>query len=456
MSNIFPPALVRSLKKEFNFEDEAFFETHQQEQQVTSVRINPRKNAFLFEGIEPVPWCSFGRYLDERPSFIADPYFHAGAYYVQEASSMFLQHILETRADLDQKLHVLDLCAAPGGKSTLISSLLNDESLLVSNEIIKTRVGILADNLTKWGPVNVVVTNNDPKDYGRLPGFFDVMVVDAPCSGSGMFRKDPEAISEWSESAVGLCSQRQQRILADAFPTLKKGGLLVYSTCSYSIEENEHIADWLCDTFNLTPVAVPFDPAWGITETRSARHEAFGYRFYPHKVKGEGFFVSCFIRQDGETESGPVKTKLETAGRQELEILDRWLDPAHPVDLVRVNGDFLAFPKALTPELQGLQARLYIRKAGTRVGRIAGKDLVPDHELAQSLIVNREIPRITVDRENALKYLKKEDIRLEGAPTGWALICYDNFPLGWAKILPNRVNNYYPKELRILKDLKDL
>ncbi len=456
MSNIFPPALVRSLKKEFNFEEERFFTTHEQQEQITSVRINPGKDTMLFDDRDEVPWCSSGRYLQERPSFISDPYFHAGTYYVQEASSMFLHHILKHHANLNRKLNALDLCAAPGGKSTLISSLLNDDSLLVSNEIIKTRVNVLADNLTKWGPVNTVVTNNDPKDFSRIPGFFDIMVIDAPCSGSGMFRKDPQAITEWSESAVQLCSQRQQRILADAYPALKKGGLLIYSTCSYSIEENEHIADWLCDHFDVTPVAVPVEESWGIVETRSGAHQAYGYRFYPHKVKGEGFFVSCFIKNDGDEGFLPAKGKLETAGKQESEILSRWVNSTDPLELIRFNGEFLAFPRSLTDELKTLQAKLYIKKAGTRLGRLAGKDLVPDHELAQGFIASPDTPRVNVDKETALTYLKKEDIRLPGAPTGWTLICYEGFPLGWAKILPNRVNNYYPKELRILKDLRNL
>ncbi|HEY0898142.1 MAG TPA: RNA methyltransferase [Sphingobacteriaceae bacterium] len=456
MSNIFPPALVRSLKKEFNFEEKSFFETHEHQEQITSVRINPRKSASIYTNEEHVPWCPTGRYLKERPSFISDPYFHAGCYYVQEASSMFLSHILKSQINLEDKLTVLDLCAAPGGKSTLISSLLNEEGLLVSNEIIKTRVNVLADNLTKWGPSNVVVTNNDPKDFAKVPALFDVMVIDAPCSGSGMFRKDPEAISEWSESAVVLCSQRQQRILADSFPALKKGGLLIYSTCSYSIEENENIADWLCDTFDLTPVEVPIQNEWGIVETCSSRHQVPGYRFYPHKLKGEGFFVACFIKNEGDESFNPGKTKLELASKAEELTVSKWLNHGADLNLVKFNGEILAFPKNLFEEFKALHSKLYIKKAGTRLGRIAGKDLVPDHELAMSLLVHPDIPKINLTKEEALTYLKKEDIKLETAITGWVLICYDNFPLGWAKVLPNRVNNYFPKELRILKDLKDL
>ena len=181
----------------------------------------------------------------QRPSFTFDPLFHAGTYYVQEASSMFLEQALKQSVDLSQPLRVLDLCAAPGGKSTLLQSLLNKESLLVSNDVIKSRAAILEENIVKWGAANVVVTNNDPAHFARLENYFDAIVIDAPCSGSGLFRRDPEAINEWSENNVQLCSQRQQRIVADVWPALKQNGILIYSTCSYSAEEDEAILDWM-------------------------------------------------------------------------------------------------------------------------------------------------------------------------------------------------------------------
>src|SRR5690606_33592677 len=191
-------------------------------------------------------------------------------------------------------LLALDLCAAPGGKSTLLQSLLHPESLLVANEILKARAYVLADNLTRWGQANCIVTNNDPVAFKHLPGFFDLMLVDAPCSGSGMFRKDPASITEWSESAVTLCAHRQRRILVDSINTLKEGGILIYSTCSYSKEENEDILDWASDNFGLESIQIPLQKDWNIDETISDKHTCFGYRFYPHTVKGEGFFVSAF------------------------------------------------------------------------------------------------------------------------------------------------------------------
>ena len=196
-----------------------------------------------------MPWCEYGFYLNERPVFTFDPLLHAGAYYVQEASSMFLYEVLKQTCD-DTNKKVLDLCAAPGGKSSLMSSYFKN-SLLVSNEAIKQRANILYENLTKWGSANVIITNNDAADFKRLENYFDVIVVDAPCSGSGLFRKDAEAINEWSIKNVELCNQRQQRILADVYPALKQDGILIYSTCSYSKEEDEDISDWLKNNFNV-------------------------------------------------------------------------------------------------------------------------------------------------------------------------------------------------------------
>ena len=209
---------------------------------------------------------------------------------------MFLEQALKQTVDLSQPLKVLDLCAAPGGKSTHLLSLISKESLLVSNEVIRSRANILNDNIVKWGCSNVVVTNNDPKDFQRLENYFDVIVIDAPCSGSGLFRRDPEAIEEWSEQNVALCSQRQQRILADVLPALKNGGVLIYSTCSYSKEEDELICEWLKNELIINNEKLIISPEWNIVQSEG------GYRFWPDKVKGEGFFIACFRKNGGNDE----------------------------------------------------------------------------------------------------------------------------------------------------------
>ncbi|MGJ1316761.1 methyltransferase RsmF C-terminal domain-like protein, partial [Sphingobacterium multivorum] len=223
-------------------------------------------------------------------------------YYPQDASSMFIDHIIRSLKLNERSVRALDLCAAPGGKSTLLNSSLHPESLLVANEIIKTRVTVLQDNLMKWGNANTVTTNNDPAAFNRLPGYFDLMVVDAPCSGSGMFRKDTDAIDEWSEANVKLCSERQQRILAESLATLNKGGYLFYSTCSYSPEENEDIVDWLLDSGDFESIEIAIEEHWGIDHTSSNKHRAHGYRFYPHKLGGEGFFIAV-LKKIGEQET---------------------------------------------------------------------------------------------------------------------------------------------------------
>ncbi len=307
-----PEKLLQSLAGIKGFNKETFEQIHQSGEQVTSVRFNPKKVSSMVNGEwsinnniqhsplaihQKIPWSSQGYYLKERPSFTFDPSFHAGSYYVQEASSMFLEEVLKQTTDLTKPLRVLDLCAAPGGKSTLIQSLISIESLLVSNEVIKSRANILEENIIKWGATNVVITNNDPKDFSRVENYFDVIVIDAPCSGSGLFRKEPEAINEWSEENVNLCNQRQQRIIADVWNSLKQDGILIYSTCSFSQKEDEDILDWIGDEFSVDSLQLAINKDWNIVETNSSKKNYFGYRFYPDKLKGEGFFIAALQKK---------------------------------------------------------------------------------------------------------------------------------------------------------------
>jgi NOL1/NOP2/fmu family ribosome biogenesis protein len=379
--------------------------------------------------------------------------FHAGAYYVQEASSMFLQQALQQTTDLSQPIKILDLCAAPGGKSTLIQSLINAESLLISNEVIKTRASILTENITKWGAANTIVTNNDPKDFQRLPNYFDVIVVDAPCSGSGLFRKDPQAIEEWSENNVQLCSQRQQRILADILPALQPGGILIYSTCSYSIEEDESIADWLINDCQLSSVNLVLQKDWNIVEAISPLHAASGYRFYPDKLKGEGFFIAAFRKgtHDAQDHHDKIpKSKSEKLPAKEIDVIRLFLQYPDAFFYIKQKEAIIAIPLHLQQELGLIQSALYIKKAGVKLGTLIRNELIPDHELALSTLLNKNIAAVDVDKETALQYLRRQDITMDAAFKGWALISYRFLPLGWVKILSNRVNNYYPKEWRIV------
>ncbi|HVK47030.1 MAG TPA: hypothetical protein VM488_04290 [Pseudobacter sp.] len=458
-----PVALLQSLEGVPGFHRDTFEAIHRSGEQVTSVRINPAKAADAAQGIDsfkttlsfsaPIPWAQQGYYLTERPFFTFDPLLHAGAYYVQEASSMFVEQAMRQTLDLSVKLRVLDGCAAPGGKSTHLQSLISAESLLVSNEVIKTRASILEENLVKWGGVNVMVTNNDPADFSKLENFFDVMVIDAPCSGSGLFRREPEAIGEWSPHSVQLCSQRQQRILADYYPSLAEGGTLIYSTCSYSKEEDEQILDWLLQNFELESLPLQLQQEWGIVEVQSPEHKGFGYRFFPDRVKGEGFFLAAFRKKEGgEFHYRPSKKpKVQKASKAETAAVMPWLKPDAGVTIWKQQEQLLAFPSLLEQELLVVADHLYIRHAGVTIGKLAGQQLVPDHALALSTLLQPSTVAVSLKKEDALQYLRKEQVILPDAPTGWALVKYENLPLGWVKVLPNRVNNYYPSNWRILK-----
>jgi 16S rRNA C967 or C1407 C5-methylase (RsmB/RsmF family)/NOL1/NOP2/fmu family ribosome biogenesis protein len=484
MPSPLPENLLQRLEGVAGFDRDTFVNVHQNGERVTSVRINPAKAVDSPESIvgsqqsgagrpeqlaqlttdnspltthnsplTQVPWSSYGYYLPERPFFTFDPLLHAGVYYVQEASSMFLEQALKQTVNVSERLRVLDLCAAPGGKSTLLQSLINADSLLVSNEVIKSRAAILEENLTKWGAANVVVTNNDPKDFERLDNFFDVVVIDAPCSGSGLFRREPEAIQEWSEQNVQLCCQRQQRIIADVYPSLQQNGILIYSTCSYSKEENEMVLDWLMSMFDVESLPLQTDASWGIVEVRSDQHQAYGYRFFPDKVKGEGLFMACFRKHDGGQANlrPPKKSLLQKISKQETAIIQPWLKAGASVQCWKQGDRVMAFPMTLEQELLAIVDKMYVRKAGVTVGKMAGNELVPDHALAVSLLVNPGIVAVSLKKEEVLQYLRREEVPMATSGRGWALVRYEGVNVGWIKILPNRVNNYYPKEWRILK-----
>ncbi len=457
-----PSALISSLLKAPGFDAPTFEAAHAAEEKITSIRFNPAKLQQLSESpvtdtMQPVPWSSGGYYLASRPSFTFDPLFHAGLYYVQEASGMFLEQALRQSVDLLTPLKVLDLCAAPGGKSTLIQSLLTKESLLVSNDVIRSRAAILEENMIKWGAANVVVTNNDPRDFQKLPGFFDVIVIDAPCSGSGLFRRDPYLVKEWSLANVELCCQRQQRILADVLPALREGGILIYSTCSYSAEENEDIVDWLMQELPVESMALQYLPAHGMVETVSAKG-GYGYRFYPDKVKGEGLFITVLRLLPGKamdtihrTAVQPPSHKFEKIVAEELALLRHWLTDAGSYQYIKFKNEILAVPLSWGASEKELLSLMYVKKAGIKTGEMMSGALVPDHQLAVSGLVSTHIPSIELDEEDAVRYLKKETMQLNTQAKGWMLVKYKGLALGWVKALQNRVNNYYPKEWRILK-----
>ena len=419
-----------------------------------SIRLNPAKPLAEAPALTDgrVPWHPGGQYLSERPVFTLDPAFHAGAYYVQEASSMFLYEALRQTVDFSTRLKILDLCAAPGGKSTLLVDLLGPDSLLVANEVIRTRVNSLRENLEKWGSASVAVTSAEAGDFGSLEGFFDVLVADVPCSGEGLFRKDPAAMREWSPAAVDLCVARQQRILTAAVGALSPGGILVYSTCTYNPAENENNINWLCRSFGLTVLPLEIPAAWGLAASDA------GYHFYPHRVRGEGFF-SAVLKKNGE----PSRQRPRPATFKSLKPLhksmvpeaSRWLRPNVDMRFFEtVNGEVMALPASLASDYLILDKPLKAKWFGTMIGEFKGKDFVPSHALALSQLVSVTLPGVELSREQARLFLKKENFDLPAdLPRGWTLARYAGLNLGWMKCLPNRVNNYLPADRRIRMQL---
>ena len=448
-----PVALLDSLEGVEGFDKDEFVAIHQSGNQVTSIRLNQFKQANSLEKYysKAIPWCKNAFYLNERPSFTLDPVFHAGGYYVQEASSMFLWHILEQLIGNDTNgKKVLDLCAAPGGKSTLLASYFTD-GLVVANELIKSRSAILVENVIKWGLPNIIVTNNDPSHFNKLIGFFDVIVVDAPCSGSGLFRKDPSAIEEWSEDNVLHCSQRQERILADIIPSLKDNGVLLYSTCSYSIDEDEKIADWLVEKMDMQTLEIDFPLSWKIVTSESPSSKSVGYRFYPYLINGEGFYVAAFKKTGSILMNKYKETVLLKPSKIELAHINQFYSIPVEYNTFKQNEAIRVIPESWYFVLMQLVSVLYIKKAGIEIGTIKGKDVIPAHELAVSVLDKSAFNLIELNKEASLQYLRRKEIQLS-TTIGWSLVTFQGAYLGWIKGLQNRINNYYPADWRILKD----
>lgn len=436
----------------------AAFETALQREPITSIRLNPGKPVVdpsaSSVSLTPVPWASAGYYAGERPTFTFDPLFHAGCYYVQEASSMFIEQVL--RQYVLEPAVVLDLCAAPGGKSTHIRSLLPDGSLLVSNEVMRSRVQVLAENLIKWGHPDVVVTNNDPADFRPLRHFFDVIVTDVPCSGEGMFRKDPVAVEEWGPENVSLCWQRQRRILSDIWDSLKPGGLLIYSTCTYNTAEDEANVAWLADEFGAEPLPVSTAPEWNITSDLAGTHLPV-YRFLPHRTEGEGFFLAVLRKPVGEIEK-PLTPRREKKKERRAQlpvipdVCKKWLNGDPSTWEWTCDGSRVAAYKSSQKEnIQALKTCLRIIHAGVEVGELKGKDCIPSQSLALTTsLAPKAFSTAELTYEQAIAYLRKEAIQLDSSVgRGYVLLTYRGAPLGFAKNLGNRANNLYPSEWRI-------
>lgn len=438
----FPEAFIKETEKLLGEETPILLEALRSSSP-TSIRVNSKIE--LKPSNDRVAWCKSGYYLHERPLFTADPLLHAGAYYVQEAGSMFLEQIVHQHFPYAQT--VLDLCAAPGGKSTLLAQTLNDTCVLVSNEVIKSRANILLENLTKWGNSNIVITNNEPKDFEKIPGFFDAIVVDAPCSGEGMFRKDPNAILEWSEYNVKVCVERQREIVSSVWDALKEDGVLVYSTCTFNQKENEENIEWFCNEFDAEILRINITGFEGIVSTK------FGYRFYPHKTKSEGFFISIFKKNTARNRAYRLKKSKENFNYKLSNLSDiKGISLISPEswNIIRDNNLIYAIDKERFTDFLILKKELKCLSLGICLGEFKGKDFIPSENIALSKKIDKNsVYCVEADYETAIKYLRKDNFDIDESRLGYFLICYKGLGLGWVKNLGNRCNNLYPNHWKI-------
>lgn len=440
--------LLNSIKKSVDIEDTPFLEAHQQSPH-TTIKLNNHKindiQLLEFSIQQPVKWTENAFYLNERPTFYADPIFYAGGYYVMDASSMFLEYILK-QLNISKNSCILDVAAAPGGKSVIINDYLNEDGILWSNEINFNRAKILAYNLSKWGKCNFLITNNDAAKFNNIQELFDVAVCDVPCSGSGLFRKYPDWITSFNVSLVQQCVQRQKQILKNIFSSIKATGYLIYCTCSYTSEENEEIADYIVEN-GFDYVEIPIPAEWGIVKSR------IGLRFFPHLTDSEGFYYAVFQKKsntsvenqhDKRTGHRPEKSE-KTKHVRFIEYLN--LQNYHQIYTWK-NKFFLsntAAEETFKPNFNYVSIGTCIHEKESHV---------PAAELAFSLHLNNTIPTLELSKKDALSFLSKASLKLS-APKGWYWITYKNLGLGWAKVLENRVNNYFPTDWRILKEIDE-
>ena len=371
------------------------------ENPVNSVRINRRKSGAVFPESIPVKWCKSGYYLPSRPDYTLDPFLHAGAYYVQDASSMVYESLMERlvlefiKNQTRPLLNILDLCAAPGGKTTAMINSLPDGSYVTANEYSNKRVGILRENLIKWGYPEVRITNKDSSYFASFGEEYDIIAVDAPCSGEGMMRKDEFARKQWSCDLVKNCSLLQKEILENAVKALKPGGFLIYSTCTFNRNENEENAEFIVNNLDMIPYDPEFPEEWGIP--RGIATSLPVYRFMPHKTKGEGLFIAVFRKPGEWTPSYKSRPNIKTAKsiKKELPEID---------EILRVDFD------------------------------------------------GASLPSVELPYQEALSYLRRESIEPPpNTPKGHIIVKYKELNLGPAKNIGTRLNNLYPKNWRILK-----
>lgn len=425
-----------------------------------SIRYNRLKGVTPTAGADIVPWWSLGCYLDERPAFTFDPALHQGLYYVQDASSMFLANIV-SRLSRDMVAPVyLDACAAPGGKTTAAIDALPETALVVANEYDPKRASALVENIRRWGSASVLVTRGDTARFRHCEHMFDIIATDVPCSGEGMMRKEPRAVSQWSPHLIESCATLQREIVSNVWPAVKPGGYLIYSTCTFNLDENEHNLQWIVNTLGAIPVDLELDGQSGITGALEGCLPC--YHFIPGQVRGEGLFIAV-LRKPGNSQSShdttakPTKrlsksksmpASLTTA---QISALNNMLTGDYTYELGS-DGNIIALPSRHAMTMNSLADTLGgVILKGLNIATLKGRDIIPTYDLARAIDYNPEaLPRVDIDRDTALDYLRRLGITIPDAPLGPVMLWYNNHPLGPVKNLGTRANNLLPAPDRIL------
>lgn len=419
----------------------------------TSLRLNTNK---LKEKIHlpPIPWTTNGVYLAERPTFITDPWWHGGAYYVQEASSMLIEQAILKYVSVDSPITAIDLCAAPGGKTTHLQSLLHPKSLILANEVIKQRASILGQNIEQWGCNNIWVANQDPEQIGKLKHWADLIIVDAPCSGEGLFRRDHKAIQEWSLDHVKLCANRQQRIIHDAWDALKPGGLIIYSTCTFNNAENENNLKQFSQELGIEWLPINFDASWNTV----SQIETNGYHAFPGFTNGEGFFLAIGKKAEGNIHQTHIKRKKQTKLKKLTN--STWSPYVSNPELFTLTANNTLILQEHAEHFHIINQHFSLFRTGTLLGEEKGNKLVPNHAMALSNDLNLiNVSVLEVDEEMAHRFLKRDVLPGNlSNEKGYLLVRFKGIPIGWVKNVGNRMNNMLPSSRRILKqfDLQNL
>lgn len=410
----------------------------------TTVRLHPTKGAGLFTDRPSLSWSPNARRLEERPVFALDPLWHAGAYYVQDASSQYLESVLQQIGALESPMQVLDLCAAPGGKSKHILSLVPEGSVVIANEVIRSRAHILQENIWKWGMSHMIITSSDPKIIGDSGVQVDMLVIDAPCSGEGLFRKSPKAMEEWSPEVVDLCAARQKRIIGDAWDVLKPGGFLVYSTCTWNIQENEEVLEWCHNT--LGAEAVP------LTDHHGEKVDVL--RFFPQDHGGEGF--SCgVLKKTDEGSSRKSKSNQPRVVSEAAAFAKKHLVADQGYKYTELSSVVSAVPKASWSILGMLLSNgVHVLSAGIPLAEMHGaKNALKPHPMLSHAVdfSSKAYPVIDLKKEEALQYLRRQDVSTT-EKNGPAVVCYAERHLGFGRVQNGRILSQYPMYFRLRKD----